>query len=103
MATAATQVGYAPSLHTRETPAGPVSPAHMNCINDFIIHQAQSIPDTPLISYPRSELGASDFADYTAKDLDNFADEAARVLTSQGLKPTVRSPMHALYPSRLQN
>ncbi|KAF5011710.1 hypothetical protein FDECE_2170 [Fusarium decemcellulare] len=62
-------------------------PEKINCINDFMLHQARSIPDTPLIAYPASELGASDFVNYTAKDLDAFADEAAKALAGQGLVP----------------
>lgn len=62
----------------------------INSINDFILHQAQSIPDTPLIAYPGSKLGAADFVNYSAKDLDIFADEAAKALSSQGLVPKVR-------------
>jgi hypothetical protein len=64
-------------------------PDKINCINDFILHQARSIPDTPLLAYPASELGSSDFADYTAKQLDSFADEAAKDLAAQGLSPFV--------------
>lgn len=79
-----------------QTPASnldfqPEKEEEINSINDFIVRQAQSIPDKPLIAYPASELGASDFVSYTAKDLDNFADEAAKALTSQGLVPKVRT------------
>jgi hypothetical protein len=62
----------------------------INSINDFIVHQAQTIPNTPLIGYPGSELGAADFVDYTAGDLDAFADEAAKYLSQLGLRPKVR-------------
>lgn len=64
-------------------------PDKINSINDFIVYQAQSIPDTPLIAYPESTLGAADFVNYSARDLDTFADEAAKALTSQGLVPKV--------------
>ncbi|KAJ3526856.1 hypothetical protein NM208_g10983 [Fusarium decemcellulare] len=72
--------------HAAVTVVAP-KPEKINCINDFMLHQARSIPDTPLIAYPASELGASDFVNYTAKDLDAFADEAAKALASQGLVP----------------
>lgn len=71
-------------------------PEAINSINDFIVHQAQSIPDTPLIAYPATELGASDFENYSAKDLDSLADEVAKVLASQGLRPKVRKRYIAL-------
>ena len=66
------------------------TPNKINSITDFIVYQARSIPDTPLIAYPNSRHGASDFVDYTAKQLDSFADEAAKELTRQGLRPSVR-------------
>jgi hypothetical protein len=61
----------------------------INSINDFILHQARTIPDTPLLEYPGTELGAADFVAYTARQLDEFADEAAKNLARQGLKPSV--------------
>lgn len=67
------------------------APVKFNSINDFVVYQGQTLPDTPLIAYPGSELGAADFVDYTAKELDQFADEAAKELASQGLTPTVRN------------
>lgn len=70
----------------------------INSINDFILHQARTIPDTPLLEYPGTELGAADFVAYTARQLDEFADEAAKNLARQGLKPSVsdeRSFVHA--------
>ena len=67
-----------------------MTPPEINSITDFIVYQAQRIPDTPLIAYPNSANGASDFVDYTAKQLDSFADEAAKELTRQGLRPSVR-------------
>ncbi|KAK7222781.1 hypothetical protein V2G26_010784 [Clonostachys chloroleuca] len=60
----------------------------INSINDFILHQARTIPDTPLLEYPGTELGAADFVAYTARQLDEFADEAAKNLARQGLKPS---------------
>ena len=86
-------VGLTPGLEVPNAtqPAAGSRPDKINSINDFILHQAQNIPDTPLIAYPRSEHGCSDWADYTAKDLDRFADEAAKELTALSLRPTVKS------------
>ncbi|PNH39895.1 hypothetical protein VD0004_g7021 [Verticillium dahliae] len=91
-AVTATLVGLAPGLDVAKAPA-PVSsskPDKINSINDFILHQAQSIPDTPLIAYPRSDQGSADWGDYTAKDLDTFTDEAAKELAGLGLRPAER-------------
>ncbi|KAH7139791.1 hypothetical protein B0J13DRAFT_478097 [Dactylonectria estremocensis] len=83
-------LGQAPCLDAAEPPEAVtvMEPDKINSINEFLVFQAQSIPDTPLIAYPSSKLGASDFVDYTAKQLDDFADSAAKTLASQGLKPT---------------
>lgn len=86
-----TLLDQVPSLSTPKHYAAVTvtQPDKINSINDFILHQARSIPDTPLLAYPRSELGAADFAEYTSKQLDSFADEAAKHLQSQGLQPFV--------------
>ncbi|KAF7555248.1 hypothetical protein G7Z17_g2275 [Cylindrodendrum hubeiense] len=83
-------LGQVPSLDAAEPTEAAVAiePDKINSINEFLVFQAQSIPDTPLIAYPSSKLGASDFVDYTAKQLDDYADSAAKALNSQGLKPT---------------
>ncbi|KAF2098088.1 acetyl-CoA synthetase-like protein [Rhizodiscina lignyota] len=59
----------------------------INCINDLIIHKAETIPDTVLIAYPASDRENGSLAEYTAKELDLFADAAATRLTSMGLVP----------------
>lgn len=67
-------------------------PDQINSINDLLLHKAETIPNTPLIAYPASEHSSSDLAEYTAKDLDAFVDEAAKEYTRLGLLPKVRSP-----------
>lgn len=64
-------------------------PDQINSINDLILHKAETIPNTPLIAYPASDHGSSDLADYTAKELDAFVDEAAKEYTRLGLLPKV--------------
>lgn len=92
--TSVSVLGQVPTLDAAETAAAldAIEPEKISSINEFLVYQAQSIPDTALIAYPSSKLGASDFADYTAKQLDDFADDAAKALTSQGLVPTVSEP-----------
>lgn len=65
-------------------------------IDELTIHLAQTIPNEPLVSYPAHEFGVSDFTDYTAADLDLFADEAAKELTRQGLRPVASTPVTCL-------
>lgn len=88
MATVTTQSMSRTTLHSHVTIPQLET---INSINDFIVHQAQSIPDTALIAYPSSELGAADFENYSAKHLDILADEAAKTLASQGLVPRVKT------------
>jgi hypothetical protein len=64
-------------------------PSMPHTVDDLIQRRAKSHADTPLIAYPRSIRGCADFAEYTAKDLDRFADEIARGFHSQGLQPAV--------------
>lgn len=95
MATLTSTIIGQPVLDPGKSPAVTANavdtPGKINSITDFMIYQAQTIPETPLIAYPATENGASDFVDYTARELDAFADEAARWLSKQGLQPTVRS------------
>lgn len=94
MATLTSTIVDQPGFDSAKSPA--VTTSHVeasgkiNSITDFMVYQAQTIPETPLIAYPASENGASDFVDYTARELDAFADEAARWLSRQGLRPSVR-------------
>lgn len=84
------QTGLEPTKGPAVSTNAVETPGKINSITDFMLYQAQTIPDTPLIAYPASENGASDFVDYTARELDAFADEAARWLSEQGLRPSVR-------------
>lgn len=93
---ASTLVDQVPILGTTKHYAAVTvtQPDKINSINDFILHQARALPDTPLLAYPRSELGAADFADYTSKQLDTYADEASKHLSSLGLRPFVSVSPH---------
>ncbi|KAH7305946.1 hypothetical protein B0I35DRAFT_399895 [Stachybotrys elegans] len=53
-------------------------------INELILQRAEVIPDQLLIAYPDEN---SEWVEYTARDLDNFADEVAKKLSHLGLKP----------------
>src|SRR5277367_194459 len=47
-------------------------------VNDLLVQRALSSPNVPLLAYPASRKGADDYVHYTARDLDRFADEAAK-------------------------
>ncbi|TVY93810.1 Adenylate-forming reductase [Lachnellula willkommii] len=56
-------------------------------INDLLLERARTIPEEPLVGYPASTRGTDDYVYYNAKDLNRFADGAAKSLNDQGLPP----------------
>ncbi|KAL2813106.1 hypothetical protein BJX63DRAFT_432153 [Aspergillus granulosus] len=73
----------------RVTALPPTPPADLDAplhtINDILLHRIPYPPDAPLVGYPQSSHGVRDYAFYTAKDLDKFANGAARALQDSGL------------------
>jgi len=61
----------------------------VSTINELLICRSETFPDAPLVAYPSTSRGRADYVDYTANDLDRFADEAAQKLTALGLQPQV--------------
>ncbi|KAI9651248.1 hypothetical protein NHQ30_001286 [Ciborinia camelliae] len=75
-------------------------------VDDLIYNRSQTIPDAPLLAYPGSPRGRSDYVHYTAKDLDRFADHGANAYSSIGLVPDLEKGSDAevialLAPSNL--
>lgn len=60
-------------------------------VNDLLVQKALSSPDVPLLAYPRFLKGTDDYVHYTARDLDRFADEAAKAYITMGMPVKVRS------------
>lgn len=58
-------------------------------INDLLLERTRMIPDEPLVGYPATARGGSDYVYHTAMDLHRFADEAAKDLNKQGLPANV--------------
>lgn len=58
-------------------------------INDLLVHRARTAPDVPLVAYPASESGLTDYVQYTARMLDGFAEGTARAYLRLGLAPGV--------------
>ncbi|KAE8146730.1 putative NRPS-like enzyme [Aspergillus avenaceus] len=55
-------------------------------INDVLLDRVRSSPDVPLIGYPASSHGLSDYTFYTSTDLDRFASGAVKSLEHSGLR-----------------
>ncbi|KLU85459.1 hypothetical protein MAPG_04483 [Magnaporthiopsis poae ATCC 64411] len=64
--------------------------AHIGTLDDLIRERASTTPDAALLTYPSSPVRGADWVEYTARDLDTFADEAAKELTGLGLVPKER-------------
>ncbi|TLS31171.1 hypothetical protein PpBr36_03831 [Pyricularia pennisetigena] len=82
------------------SPSSPVNGVHkttrFTTVDDLIRDRAATIPDTPLITYPNSRTRCADWIEYTARDLDAYADEAAKELSRLGLTPKVFPPVPSL-------
>lgn len=63
-------------------------PTH-STIDDLLRSYAAEGVQTPLVAYPVT--GICDFEEYTAQDLDRFADAAVARYISVGIKPAVRT------------
>lgn len=58
-------------------------------VDDLLLKRIRDYPDSAFISYPASPRGKSDYVDYTASQVDQFADEAARRYAASGVLPDV--------------
>ncbi|TID21418.1 male sterility protein [Venturia nashicola] len=56
-------------------------------VDDVLLSRLRTSPTAPLISYPATPRGKTDYVDYSANDLNRFIDEAVRKYTSSGLVP----------------
>ena len=63
-------------------------PVHAT-IDDLLRSYVAEPVNTPLVGYPVQ--GVSDFEEYTAKDLDRFADAAVARYMTVGIEPAVSS------------
>ncbi|RDW71704.1 hypothetical protein BP5796_07738 [Coleophoma crateriformis] len=54
-------------------------------ITDLLVQRARHSPNVSLLAYPGSSKGTDDYVHHTARDLDRFADEAARKYMSMGI------------------
>ncbi|BCS22828.1 putative NRPS-like protein biosynthetic cluster [Aspergillus puulaauensis] len=54
-------------------------------VNDILLHRIPHPPGAPLVGYPQSTHGISDYKFYTAEDLDRFANGSANIMQDSGL------------------
>jgi hypothetical protein len=65
----------------------------MYTVDDLLFNRSQTIPELPLVAYPATAKGRSDYLHYTARDLDRFADHGAKKFASLGLQPKAGSTL----------
>ncbi|KAL3421602.1 male sterility protein [Phlyctema vagabunda] len=74
----------------------------LRTIDDLLISRCNVTPDIPLVAYPSTTRGTSDYVHYTAKELDRFTHEAAEIYHSLGLnQPSENQVVAVLAPSDL--
>jgi acyl-CoA synthetase (AMP-forming)/AMP-acid ligase II len=64
----------------------------INTVDDILLSRLRISPTAPLIAYPATTRGKTDYVDYSANDLNRFIDEAVRQYASLGLVPEVSLP-----------
>jgi hypothetical protein len=74
------------SMNSTKLPPTPPDEAEvpLYTIDDILLQRISYPPDAPLVGYPQTRYGISDYAFYTAKELDKFANGAARALQFSG-------------------
>ncbi|KAE8420307.1 putative NRPS-like enzyme [Aspergillus pseudocaelatus] len=87
-------------------PSPPADGSQPPCIiDDALQNLVRDAPDEPLVGYPKSAHGVTDYEYYTPRDLHRFANGAIRALKSAGLPefshPTENRVVSILGPSNL--
>lgn len=59
-------------------------------LDDLIRQRAADSDQTPLLAFPKSETGITDYEKFTGQDLDRFIDQAAKYYVRCGLDPVGR-------------
>ncbi|KAL8738447.1 MAG: hypothetical protein Q9181_000761 [Wetmoreana brouardii] len=71
-------------------------------IDDLFKARAKDKVQKPLLAFPTSERGASDFEFFTGKDLDRFVEHAARYYLNGGLKVNKHMRAAVLGPTNIE-
>ncbi|KAF2087179.1 putative NRPS-like enzyme [Saccharata proteae CBS 121410] len=73
----------------------------LDLIDDLPRVRAQDEVQEPILGYPRSEKGATDYEVFTGRELDQMVNAAARALMKRGFKPNERGTVALFAPSNL--
>ena len=71
----------------------PVVEGGLQLLDDLIRQRAVDEDQTPLLAYPKSKLGITDYEFFTGRELNRLVDGAAKALIKRGIKPVVCTPL----------
>jgi hypothetical protein len=71
----------------------PVVEGGLQLLDDLIRQRAVDEDQTPLLAYPKSKLGITDYEFFTGRELNRLVDAAAKALIKRGIKPVVCPPL----------
>jgi hypothetical protein len=63
----------------------------LHTFDEIIRQRAVDEDQSPLIAYPKSKLGITDYELFTGEHLNRLVDGAAKALIKAGVEPVVRS------------
>jgi hypothetical protein len=90
------QSGNRNRLTMGDTGTQPVlKPQTIYTFDDVIRERAVDEDQNPLIAYPKSSLGITDYEFFDGRQLDRLVDGAAKYLLTCGVRALVRSPCPA--------
>lgn len=77
--------------HLPPTPPNEKQTPTLYTINDVLLKLVRQSPEEPLVGYPKSSHGVSDYVYYSARDIDRFTNGAVSVLNDAGLAAVSRT------------
>lgn len=78
-----------PEAQNSNSFGGELGNTSLYTVDDLLFYRGQITPGLPLVAYPATARGTSDYIHYTASDLNRFANEGAKKFSSIGLTPGV--------------
>jgi hypothetical protein len=78
-------------IHHHET-EGPLKPRTIYTFDDVILERADDVEQVPLIAYPKSRLGITDYELISGKLLNTLIDGAVKAYIRAGVQPVVWFP-----------
>jgi len=90
-----------PDLYTQTQGSVAVEREDLMIADDLLIARARDRNQVPLLCFPRSEQGTTEYDKFTGKDIDRMVDHAAKHLLSHGLRCVGFCPTALLRRARI--